>query len=177
MTWVKHSDDFSSNPKVIGLSDKAYRLHFCALEYCSRHLTDGFVSELALRSIAVSAGLSRPKSSANALVSAALWKVQRGKGWRIHDFLEYNPTADVVKAERKKAAARMARLRAERAGLTSGGSSGRTSGTPPRPGSLSIDKGANNGRGEAAYVCTQCIGGLSFKTQERLDEHREVVHA
>jgi hypothetical protein len=173
MTWVKHSDDFSSNPKVIGLTDKAYRLHFCALEYCSRHLTDGLVTPLALRSISVSAGLARPKSTANALVRAGLWKTQRSKGWTIHDYLEYNPRAEVVKAERKKAAARMQRVRAERAVRSSPERSQGTSRSPSRPLTVSNETGTNsNGR----YRCELCVGGLEFKSQGRLDDHLHVVH-
>lgn len=172
MTWVKHSDDFSSNPKVIGLSDKAYRLHFCALEYCSRHLTDGVVSELALRSVGVTAGVLRPFSVANSLVKAGLWKRHRKVSFRIHDYLEYNPTAEVVKAERKKAADRMRRVRAERAGVRSGERSGSSSRSPTRPLTVSNETGANtNGR---VYVCPH--DHLEFKTQDRLDEHLSVVH-
>ena len=41
MTWLRIDDAMVDHPKIIGLSDGAFRLHITALCYCARHLTDG----------------------------------------------------------------------------------------------------------------------------------------
>ena len=44
MTWIRIDDNLPDHPKIIGLSDKAFRLYISMLCYSSRYLTDGFIS-------------------------------------------------------------------------------------------------------------------------------------
>src|SRR5262245_56567510 len=44
VTYVKLDDSFGEDDRVLGLTDKAYRLHIAALCACSRNLTDGEIS-------------------------------------------------------------------------------------------------------------------------------------
>jgi hypothetical protein len=171
MTWVRHDDGFSSHPKVIGLSDKAYRLHFCALEACARHLTDGLITQETLRSAAGSAGVLRPNAVAISLVSAGLWKPIRGRKWRIHDYLDYNPSREEVLQERAKARERQRNFRQRRHGVTNTVSNAVSSPSPSRPlVSTNVES-----RDTPAFTCPKC-GLNSLRTKERLDEHLRNVH-
>ena len=49
MSWTKLDDLFPGHPKVITLSDSAFRLHVTALCYCASQLTDGFIPSPAIR--------------------------------------------------------------------------------------------------------------------------------
>lgn len=154
MTWLKLDDSFPSHPKVVGLSDAAFRLHVTALCYCGQHLTDGLVPKSATRTM----GAFRPPVIA-ALVDAGLWAVV-DEGWQINGFLDYNPSRAKVEADRASAKERMDRVRANKRRT-----SGEVRSTPARPdpkglGTESVftsvvGEGATAG---ASPSCTKCGG-------------------
>jgi hypothetical protein len=137
VTWVRIDDHFASHPKVLMAGPLAGWLHVAALCYCAQHLTDGFVALSAVRTLAdfKEVGVSRQANLfeisgsvdalelADRLVDTGLWEAvqRRGRriGFRIHDYLEYNPSKREVEAERAAARQRMGRVR---------GKFGRTSG-------------------------------------------------
>jgi hypothetical protein len=128
VTWVRLDDNFPDHPKVDGLSDPAFRLYVTALCHAGRLLTDGFVG-----SSRVSRLLPRFKRSyVDELVEAGLWDVVEG-GWQIHDFLDRNPSAAKVKAEREAAAERMRVARQKRSAERSPERSRGRSPSPTRP--------------------------------------------
>lgn len=163
MVWVKHDDNFSSNPKVWQLSDKAYRLHMCAIEYCARFLTDGVLEPHSLAQIAAVAKCSRPARLVDELVAGRLW-VKRTEGWRIHDFLKYNRSREQVEAHRAETAKRQDAFRQRRLG-TSNAVTNDVSNTTLGTGRVSKEK--NN-------ECSHC--GLRFVTVQGLHEHMSDVH-
>lgn len=87
MSWVKLDDGFPSHPKVLGLSDKAFRAYVIALCYAARHLTDGFLppSVISVR-------------QAGELHKAGLLD-EAGGGWWLHDYLTYNPSRTEVESK------------------------------------------------------------------------------
>ena len=97
MTWAKLDDGFPEHPKVIGLSDAAFRTHVAAICYAARNLTDGHIPAAAL--LAVSRG--KPKAVAE-LHAAGVWHENGGEGYIIHDYLEYNPSKERVERERER---------------------------------------------------------------------------
>ena len=109
MTWLKVDDQFYRHPKVQALTDAAFRLHVFGLCFSAQYLTDGFVADPVLRS-------ERPKSAplTAELVRAQLWHREAG-GYRIHDYLKYNPSREHVEAERTAD-----RERKKAAGIASG---------------------------------------------------------
>jgi hypothetical protein len=126
MTWVKLDDAFTDHPKLAPLSNRAFRLHVAALCYCARHLTDGYLSAAQARALD-RANVAADRASSNGrghahgslpassvvegqLRDAGLWEAD-GDGWRIHDYLRYNPSRRQVVGEREAARDRMARLR------------------------------------------------------------------
>jgi hypothetical protein len=93
VAWIKLDDGFTTHPKIVGLSDKAFRAYVDSLCYSGRHLTDGFVPVAALSAASKKA---RPE-----LEAAGLWHPDDA-GIRINDFLEYNRSREVVEEERKR---------------------------------------------------------------------------
>ena len=100
MTWSRFDDAFPQHPKIVGLSDQAFRLHVSAICYANRNLTDGRVPMDAL--VVLLPGRPRPvlKRRAMELVDAGVWTKTSESAYSIHDFLAYNPTREQVLADR-----------------------------------------------------------------------------
>jgi hypothetical protein len=107
MPWVRLDEAFPEHPKVVAIGGDAGWLLVCAIAYCNRNLTDGFVPETILARLS---DRRRPHQLAARLVSAGLFEVADG-GWRIHDFLDYQSSRAKVEEDRAKARERMARNR------------------------------------------------------------------
>lgn len=107
-------DEFLEDEAVLKLKDRTYRVHVSALIYCAKNLTDGVVTEKAAK--VLQAILEFPlRRHITELVDGGLWLPQ-DSGWLIRNYLEFNPSAATVKAERAKARKRMSELRQKRAG-------------------------------------------------------------
>lgn len=92
MAWVRLDDHVDEHPKIAALSDGAFRLWTNALCYANRSLTDGFIPANMLGRMHSS---GKVKTLAAELVRQGLWSIVDG-GWRIHDYLVYQPSkADV----------------------------------------------------------------------------------
>lgn len=105
MTWLRLDDDFPDHPRIIGLSDTAFRTYVTGLCYCGRHLTDGDIPTGALRAIG-------PRRAAQELEAAGLW-LRTDHGWAVRDYLHYQASRADVEAEkeRKRTAGRAGGLR------------------------------------------------------------------
>lgn len=103
MPWFRLEDSFHSHPKVIAAGNEAIGLYVRCGTYAAQHLTDGFIPEhVAL--------LYGTPELADTLVRTKLWRRTRG-GWRMPDYLDYNPSADKVGQEREARAERQRRWR------------------------------------------------------------------
>jgi hypothetical protein len=92
------------HPKVVRLSDRAFRLHVQGLCYCQRNLTDGIVP----RSIGEMWG----RKGVTELVSRGLW-IERGEDYEIDNFLEWNDSKAAVEEKRVKDSSRKAKGKRE----------------------------------------------------------------
>jgi hypothetical protein len=117
VSWLKLDDGFWSHPKIVGRSDAAFRLHINAMGYCAQHLTDGELVEAVLPTLYP----RNVKKLVAELIAEGIWHgpdhdcpscpdVFRGR-YYIHDFLQWNPSAEKVEGERAAARERMDRLR------------------------------------------------------------------
>jgi hypothetical protein len=107
MAWVRLDDGFAEHPKVAVLSPAAIGLHVAALCYCNRNLTDGRIPKgIETRLTRV----SRVAGWVTELVDQGLWFEERD-AWRIHDFLDYQPSRAKVLEEREAAAQRQRKAR------------------------------------------------------------------
>ena len=102
MTWVRLDDTMGDHPKIISLSDRAFRLHILGLLYCSRHLTDGRVPERVAHAM-----VANGKRYAEELVAAGSWDAIAG-GYEVHDYGEFQLSKAQVLEQRAKTAARVA---------------------------------------------------------------------
>lgn len=111
MPWVRFEDTFDQHPKVIGLSDAAYRMWTRAIAYCSRNLTDAFLSRAAAKEL-------RPGDwarCAGQLIKVGLFEAAES-GYLVHDYHDYQPTKQRVldiRAARAKAGRRGAEARGQ----------------------------------------------------------------
>jgi hypothetical protein len=137
MTWVRIDDQFPDHPKVIQAGPMASWLYVCGLAYANRYLTDGFIPDRQAVRL-VDTDDSEPL--VRRLVDTGLWERVEG-GYQIHDYLEYQPSSEKVKAERAASAERQARWRERNAvsnddsnGVTNEGSNALVTPTPnPNP--------------------------------------------
>lgn len=122
MSYIYLDDRFAQHPKIVALSNRAFRAHVLAICYCGMNLTDGALSEKALKTLGIS------KRTVSELVGAQLWENADG-GWRIHDYLDWQDSRDEVLARREKArAAGQARARGAKRDAATGRLTSATSG-------------------------------------------------
>lgn len=123
MTWVRIDDSMPEHPKMVALTDRAFRQHVSALCYCNRNLTDGAIPDKIAHRLVTSG-----KRFAAELVDAGIWD-KTVDGYQIHDYEDYQPTRAAVLRERSKTAERVARWR-ERNAVTPPDGNGVTNGAP-----------------------------------------------
>lgn len=115
MTWARLDDRFYSHRKVRRawkLCRASIGLHTLALTYtCGYDLNGRVDSEFV--EMMLPAQRERERAVA-ALVQAGLWE-ENGDDWLIHDFLDYNQSADEIREKRDREAARKAAARAKAA--------------------------------------------------------------
>ena len=109
MGWVRLDDNFADHPKVIGLSDTAFRLFITGLCYSNRQLTDGFIPYQV-----VNAWVGHdPLKPSDELEDQNLWE-REARGFRIRSYDEYQPTRSQVEQKREKSKERLQRYRERR---------------------------------------------------------------
>ena len=96
MTWVKIEDGLPEHPKVIRAGKLAQALFIDGLCYSARQLTNGFVPLRAAERFGYG---RRLRGTVAALVAAELWEAAEG-GYLIHDYLQYQPSAEQVRQGR-----------------------------------------------------------------------------
>lgn len=106
MGWVRLDDNFADHPKVIALSDTAFRLFITGLCYSNRQLTDGLIPYQIVMAW-VGDDLMKPSDE---LESQELWK-RVTKGFQIRSYNEYQPTREKVNEKRDAAKERLRRFR------------------------------------------------------------------
>jgi len=114
MSWVKLDDHFADHPKLQGMGlsyPLAGWLYISSLCYAAKHLTDGFIPEVAVLQLATWDGIGymgggvSTDELADSLVAAGLWE-KAVNGYRIHDYLHYNPSREAVLENRESSTKR-----------------------------------------------------------------------
>jgi hypothetical protein len=117
MPFIRLSDNYIDHPKIEPLSDGAFRLWHEMLAYSRRHQTDGLVPRTTLL------GLKSYKSkrldelmsdTRNGLPIIPLIAKVDGFGFKLHDYLQWNPSKDEENDRRAEAKARMRDTRERR---------------------------------------------------------------
>lgn len=95
MAWVKLDDGFETNPKILRAGNEGAGIFARILAHCGRHLTDGkIVPEVAI-------AIAGNKAKVDRLVTVGLLEELHDGRYHVRDFLDYNPGADVVEAQRE----------------------------------------------------------------------------
>jgi len=130
LSWVRSDDDEPHHIKFLQVPIAAYGLFQAAKCYASRRGTNGFIPTEAMGG-AIYPNVTRTQCIRLAQILAAakdprrpdskpLFEVVDG-GWMIHDYLDYNPTAEQTRARRDANRDRIKRWRnGQRNGVTSG---------------------------------------------------------
>src|SRR4030095_3352299 len=96
-TWVTWDDQMPEHPKIVSLSDGAFRLHVSAIAYANRFLTDGIVHAETVSRVV-------PRDSQtylDELLTRMLWvEVIPAKTYEIHDYLDWNKSRAEVEEQR-----------------------------------------------------------------------------
>lgn len=103
--WVKVSDDFFRNPVIAALTKDAKLLYLAGLTHCAEQLSDGNIDGASVKLVRAMVKVG-PKAVTE-LVEAGRWVENGARGYRVHDWQDYNPPAAKVKAEREAARKRM----------------------------------------------------------------------
>lgn len=111
MPWARFDDRYPSNRKVRKLSHEAFRLDVSAICWSSENLTDGCIPDDDLPFVC--SEIRNPQRFAKELEDKGRWERLPG-AWFIHDFFDYQPRAEQVRAAR---AAKTERQRRWRDGL------------------------------------------------------------
>lgn len=123
-TWIRLDGDFHRNPKLLVRSRDARWLYLASVGYCGEHETDGLIPRGVLGQIApdlAEEGLLL-EAAAELLEDVGglgvLWETDPA-GYRVHDFLEKNPSRAYF-SQRRNAARAGGRARAEAPRSSSG---------------------------------------------------------
>ena len=103
MTWIKLDDSLPNNPKILPLSDGAFRLYIEGLCYANQYLTDGYLANAVL--IRLDQGNNRDE-----LVWAKLW-IESEDGICINDYTEHQSSKADVEAKKEQVRERVKRYR------------------------------------------------------------------
>lgn len=110
------------HPKVLRISDTAFRLWVAGLAHCQEHLTDGAVDAAALWTF----GVRHEPSHVAELIDAGLWH-RDGDNYEVHDYLDWNESRVIVLGRRSKA---KDRVRARREAVRANTSANTSANTP-----------------------------------------------
>jgi hypothetical protein len=103
MPWFRVEDSFHGHPKVTDAGNAAVGLWVRCGTYSAQWLTDGYIPARVARGFG-------SRREIEALLGSRLWVPADG-GYLMPDYLDYNPSAEQVKLERKRAAERQRRQR------------------------------------------------------------------
>lgn len=107
MAWVRIHDGAMQHPKILRLSDSAFRLWIWGLTYSQTHLTDGLIPREALRDVKHKRGDVDILTTAIADTYAPLWERVDGFGFKVHDYLFWNDSREKVRDRQVRSKARV----------------------------------------------------------------------
>ncbi|MGE5619566.1 MAG: HNH endonuclease [Sphingomonadaceae bacterium] len=102
MTWVRLSDDWYDHPKFLAAEADGFWLWAACLAWSNHHKTNGLVPDAIVQRFVQG---KRKKALVARLLRVCLWEPTEG-GYRIHDYLHYQPSAEEIASEREQAALR-----------------------------------------------------------------------
>jgi hypothetical protein len=106
MPWFRIDDGFYDHPKVLSAGNSAAGLLVRLGSYAAKHGTDGRIPGSVVKTFGT-------RTEIRQLLSVGMLEVA-GADYIIHDYLDRNPSADQIRAERDAVAERQRRWRESR---------------------------------------------------------------
>lgn len=100
MTWARIDDNFPLHPKVMAAGPICELIQVRAICYSCRFLTDGLIDPSVVPALLTNIEGAGAIYWASRMVDAGLWH-RNGTGYRVHDFLAYNPSKKLILRRRK----------------------------------------------------------------------------
>jgi hypothetical protein len=101
VAWLRIDDRVRTHPKIVEAGPEAAWVWFSGICYCREHLTDGFIPSAMLASLVPGVNERKVRLLAAKLTEARLWHADP-KGYRVHDFLDWNPSREQVMVKREE---------------------------------------------------------------------------
>ena len=108
MAWSRLEPGFSRHVKRLKSGPVASWLWVCSIDYCTEFLTDGFLDEAVIPTLCPRMKLSEVRKAIDTLLAVKSWERAAG-GYMVHGYLEHNPRAEQVEADRRAARKRYRR--------------------------------------------------------------------
>ena len=99
MAYIQVEASVRTHRKFLKAGPAASWLWLCGVGYCQDGLTDGFIPFEAIDFLGIKGTTARKLKVT--LVAVGLWDEVPG-GWRVHDYLKHNKSADTVNAGKKE---------------------------------------------------------------------------
>jgi hypothetical protein len=113
--FIRLSDNYIDNPKFLVLTDGAFRLWHEGMAYTRRHQTDGLIPFVAMRGFpSFTKGREKQLASPHSDGANPLWVLIPKTGYKIHDYLDWNPSRDEENERRAGTRDRMRQFRERR---------------------------------------------------------------
>lgn len=115
MAWIKLTDNYEDDDKIIRLSDGAFRLWHQVISYCRRNPNDGLISRAAM----LDRKAYRPKRLDELMTFDPKFEVRPlvskvdGFGFVLNAYLDWNPSKEEDAIEKAAAKNRMRRVRGQ----------------------------------------------------------------
>jgi len=130
VAWIRLSDDYIDDEKMIALSHGAFRLWHEGLAYCRRKKTDGLIPFVAMRGFRYYARDREKELTRSAREGIApLWRLIPAMGYMVNNYLDWNLSKEEEENEKAGAAARMRKFRTK--GFGDGVTNGVTNAVTP----------------------------------------------
>jgi hypothetical protein len=111
MAWIRLDDDYVYHPKFTALSSDAFRLWHEGMAYCRKMMTDGLIRRSALKTFRYAKRTAVLElTTAPEPKIAPLWEADP-EGFRVHDYLDWNPSQEEDQRDRDTAKRRMRAFR------------------------------------------------------------------
>ena len=149
-------DSFFTHRKIRMVSPLAKLLDVAAFCFCAQSENDGLFHERDVNVIAALADVKTPQKYVAELVEVGLWE-HIGQGYAIHNFLEYNPSHEILEEKRRATKARVAKHRSKGNGVGNGGGNSVTD---------SVSHGVTNGVGTPSPDPLSVSGSSSISVSD-----------
>ena len=110
VNWIKLSEDFFDDPKIISAGPDAAMLYVAGLCYCSRLLTDGVIPKGAVERFTPIRPVKKNAAAIVALISVGLWS-DKAETFIVRKYTDHQSTKADVEAKREAARVRMNKRR------------------------------------------------------------------